>query len=466
MSSLLRPVGVALALFALVFANGPVFAQSVLRDAETEALLADMSAPLIEAAGLDPRNVEIVLIDDPSINAFTVGGQRVFLHSGLVTAAENANEVQGVIAHELGHVEGGHAIRLQEGMGEASGISLLSLLAGAAAIAIGAPDAGIAILSAGSRAAIGRLLAFSRVQESSADLAGARYLSTAGISGRGSLAFFRRLQNQEYRLAIPQDDSYDRTHPLSGERIQILTNLYENDPAWDARTDPALEARFQRVRAKLIGFVNPKDQVLVVYPETDQSIPAHYARAYAWHRAGYPDKAKAEADALIAAAPHDPYFLELKGQILLESGEAEAAIPVLREATERSRNEPLIAALFAHSLIAAEDPEYHDEALRTLRTAVQRDNRNPFAWYQLGIIYAEQGDEPRADLATAERYSLQGNPQLALSSARRAMLGIPEGSPDWVRAQDIAMVSENEVDRDGHHRPQSNLSFGMETPSS
>ena len=444
-----RLLGLVAALAALLFASGPAFAQSVLRDAETEALLNDMSEPLIEAAGLDPRNVEIILLGDRSINAFTAGGQRVFLHSGLFTAAQNANEVQGVIAHELGHVEAGHVIRSRDGAGEATGISLLSLIGAAALIAVGAPDAGIAVLSGGTRAAIGRFLAFSRVEESSADLAGARYLHVAGISGRGSLAFFRRLQNQEYRLAIPQDDSYERTHPLSGERIQILRELYENDPAWDAQTDPALEARFQRVRAKLIGFVNPRDQVLVSYPESDQTLPAHYARAYAWHLAGYPDKAVAEADALLAAEPHDPYFLELKGQILLESGKPEEAIPVLREATSRSRNEPLIAATFGHALIAAEDPVYHDEARQVLRTAVQRDNRNPFAWYQLGIIYAQEGDEPRAELATAERYSLQGDVRMAITSARRAMQGIPEGTPDYVRAQDIALSSEAEAERRG-----------------
>ncbi|MCA1749842.1 MAG: M48 family metalloprotease [Sphingomonadales bacterium] len=430
----------------------PVAAQTVLRDAETEQLFADMSQPLIEAAGMRPGDVEIVLINDPSINAFVAGGQRVFIHSGLITAAANANEVQGVIAHELGHVEGGHAVRMADGMGEAGGISLLSLLAGAVAIAAGAPEAGMAILSAGSRAALGRLLAFSRVQESSADLAGARYLQAAGISGRGSLAFFRRLQNLEYRLAIPQDDSYDRTHPLSGERIRILREMYEADAAWDAPTDPALEARFQRVRAKLFGYIAEPEQTLIAYPESDTSVAARYARAYAWHKRAYPDRALAAADSLLEGAPGDPYFLELRGQILLESGRPEEALPALRQAAAASRNHPLIATLLGHALIATEDDANHEEARQVLRTAVQRDNRNPFAWYQLGIVYAEEGDQPRAQLASAERFNLQGQSRLALSHARQAMLGIPEGSPDWVRAQDIAMVAEAEVERNGGRR--------------
>lgn len=441
-----------LALFVLlagVLTLRPAMAQSVLRDAETETVLNDMARPLIEAAGLQPENVEIVLLGDPSINAFVANGQRVYLHSGLITAADNANEVQGVIAHELGHVAGGHSLARGDSMGQATGISLLSLVLGAVAIAAGAGEAGLGILSAGSRAAIGSFLSFSREQEARTDLAGASYLSAAGISGRGSLAFFRRLRNQEYRLAIPQENSYERTHPLSGERIAILEELYQADPAWEAPTDPALEARFQRVRAKLVGFVEQPNRTLTVYPVTDQSIPARYARAYAYHKNAYPERALAEVESLLNSEPNDPYFLELEGQILLESGRPEEAIAPLRLATEYSRNAPLIAALLGHALIATEDDGNFAEARQVLRTAVQRDNRNPFAWYQLGIVYAHEGDRARAQLATAERYNLTGQAQLAMSNARQAMENIPAGTPDWVRAQDIVLVSEDAIQRQG-----------------
>src|SRR3954462_4224131 len=234
-------------LIAISFAAGiqPASAQQILRDSETEALLRDMSRPLIEAAGLQPSNVRIVIIGDPQINAFTAGGQIVYLNSGLFTSAENANEVQGVIAHELGHIAGGHVLRQGEGVRQATGIMILSLLLGAAAMAAGAGDAGMASIMAGQQMAMGRFLTFTRDQESAADQAGATFLSHAGISGRGSLAFFRRLQNLEYRLDIPQDDSYARTHPLNAERIAALENRYESDPAWARPTDPALEARFQ-----------------------------------------------------------------------------------------------------------------------------------------------------------------------------------------------------------------------------
>ena len=440
----LRMAAIAAASLALL--ARPAAAQQILRDAETEAFMADMSGSLVSAAGMEPRNVQVFVLNDPEINAFVAGGQYVWVHSGLIAAADNVNQLQGVVAHELGHIEGGHVIRSAEGMKEATGITLLSLVLGAAAIAAGGAEAGMGILGMGQQAAMGKYLAFSRAQESSADLAGARYLSKAGISGKGSLDFFKKLQNQEYRLAIPQDDSYGRTHPLSGERINVLREVYEVDPAWNKPVDAKLEARFERIKAKLIGFVSEPNQTLIKYPESDQSIPGHYARAYAWHKSAYPDKALAEADALLAALPHDPYFLELKGQILLESGKPADAIPALREAVAQT-HQPLIATLLGHALIATEDEKNFAEAEQVLRNAVARDRENPFAWYQLGVVYEHRGDTPRAALASAERYALTGEDQMALRNADAAMQGLKPGTVDYLRAQDIAMVSRAAVEQ-------------------
>jgi predicted Zn-dependent protease len=444
-----RFVVAALLFFSLTVQ--PVLAQGILRDAETEDLLDVMSAPLVRAAGLNPRNVKVVMIQDRSINAFVAGGQIVYIHSGLLLSAANANEVQGVIAHELGHVAGGHVITSEAGMKQATGISILSLLIAAAAMAAGAGDAGMAILSAGSSAAMGKFLAFNRAQESSADLAGAKYLAASGISGRGSIAFFKRLQNLEFRYSIPQTDSFDRTHPLSGERIAILQEKYEADPAWTAMTDPAIEARFQRVKAKLAGYIDPK-RALVDYPVADRSIPARYARAYAWHRSAYPEQAMMEANTLVRALPHDPYILELKGQILLESGKPQEALPLLREAVQITNAQPLIATTFGHALIATEDSANYAEAQRVLKASVNRDNENPFAWNQLGVVYDYQGDAPRAAMASAESSYLQGRSREALASARTAMGGLPKNTPDWIRAQDIAMVAETDIQQTKRRR--------------
>ncbi len=436
-------LGLAMARPAAAQERGP----SILRDTETEALFDEVAKPLVEAAKLDPKSVKVVLLNDPEINAFVAGSQNVYLNSGLITNSDNVNQLQAVVAHELGHVAGGHAIRMGEGAKEATGITLATMVLGAIAIAAGAGDAGMGLMMMGQQAAMNRFLAFTRAQETSADLAGVDYLSKAGISGRGSLEFFKKLQNQEYRLAIYAKDSYDRTHPLSSERISILENLYKKDPAWDRKPDPALEAKFQRVKAKLLGFINQR-QAINKYPETDQTVPAHYARAYAYHLGAYPEKALSEADALLKTNPHDPYFLELKGQILLEGGRPAEAVAPLREATERSGRAPLIASMLGHALISTEDPKNYAEAKNILKNAVSSDNENPFAWYQLGMIYDREGDTPRAALATAERNNLEGNPKLALASAEMAMRGIPSGTPDYLRAQDIAMVSKTELKKD------------------
>ncbi len=427
----------------------PASAQSVLRDAETEALLQDMLDPLSEAAGLNAGQVDIVLVNDNSINAFVAGGQRIFIHSGLINAADTANEVQGVLAHELGHITGGHINRFSEGAGNATKITLVSALLAAAAAFAGGGEAAMGVLAAGQRAATGSFLAFTRVQEASADAAGAQYLSAAGISGRGSLAFFAKLQNLEYRRGIRQDQEMEflRTHPLSGNRIARLRETYIADPAWDAPNDPVIEARFIRAKAKLFGFLSTPERTLEFYPSHMDDVASRYARAYAYHKDARIAQALSEADALIAAEPDNPYFLELRGQILLESGMVEEALPSLRRASSLTGYHPLIASILGHALIATEDPANHEEAERVLRAAVGRDRRNPFAWYQLGVVYGERGDMPRARLASAEQAILTGNPQGALFNAQAAEQALPPGSPDWIRAQDVALQARVQLEQ-------------------
>ena len=463
-SPLARVVRLAmLAVMLSMAAVRPAYAQqdsgpSVLRDTETEALFKDAFRPLIVAAGLDPHSVNVVLLNDPEINAFVSKGQTVYVQSGLLQATDNVNQLQGVVAHELGHVVAGDSIRSEGGAKQATGISILSLVLGAAAMAVGAGDAGLGIMMAGQRAAEGEFMAFTRAQEATADASAVRFLSKAGISGKGILDFFGKLQNEEYRLAIYSKDSFDRDHPLNSERVRALGQSLRTDPAYDKPTDAALEARFQRVKAKLIGYVDPKLAV-TKYPESNQSIPAHYARAYAYHLGGYPDKAAAEADALLATDPHDPYFLELKGQILLEDGKPKEAIAPLREAVQRSGEAPMIAAMLGHALVETEDPRNFTEAKQILKVAVNKDNEDPFAWYQLGVIYEREGDPARAALATAERSNLQDDPKLAYASAQLAMKGIPPGTPDYLRAQDIAMVSRAELaKKDKKYRDPKQLS--------
>lgn len=450
-SRLLSRAVAALMIFTMT--SQAALAQSVLRDAETEALLHELAAPLVSAAGMDPRNVDVVLVGDPSINAFVAGGQVIYINEGLIEAADSAAEVQGVIAHELGHITGGHAIN-DGGSKAATGISILSLILGGLAAAAGSGDAAMGVIMAGQQAAMGKYFAFSREQESSADAAGAGFLSKAGVSGKGSVAFFRKLQNLEYRYGFTRnyDSEFYSTHPMTADRITTLQDTYQADPAWNKPYDSAQQARFLRVKAKLVGYVQEPGRTLQTYPETDKSVPARYARAYAWHKDAYLDKAMAEADALLATSPNDPYFLELKGQILLEAGHPQEALAPLRRATELTANQPLIATTFGHALLATEDPAQLPEAERVLKAAVVRDRENPFAWYELGVIYGQRGDMARARLASAEQQVLELNYPQALNSAETALASLPKGSPDYLRAQDIAMQARAAIEQSKKRR--------------
>jgi predicted Zn-dependent protease len=445
-----HPIAIALALLAsLIAAVHPAAAQSILRDAETEQLLLDMSAPLIEASELEPGNVELVLINDGSINAFVAGGQAIYVHSGLISAAETANEVQGVLAHELGHITAGHVVRFNERTKAANGISILSLLLGVGAALAGAGDAAMGVIAAGQQAAMGSFLSFNRDQEASTDLAGARYLSGAGITGKGMIKFFERLRSNEIRAGYSQTDEagYARTHPLTGDRIQTLRLLLEEDRAWNAPPDPDLQERFVRAKAKLFGYLAEPRRTFALFPPSDTSVPARYARAYAYHKEARVDMALAETDALLAAEPDNPYFLELKGQVLLESGRPADALVPLRRATELSRAHPLIAGLLGHALIATEDRANYAEAEQVLRASVQRDRYNPFAWYQLGVVYEARGDVPRARLASAEQQVMNRLYPQALANAQAAEASLPYGSSDWIRAQDVALEARAELER-------------------
>ena len=383
--------------------------------------------PLIQAAGLDPNSVKVVLLNDPEINAFVATGQTVYLQSGLLEAADNVNQLQGVIAHELGHVAGGHSIRIGQGVRRDRHHHPL---AGPwrAAIAAGAGDAGMGIMWPGNepRSAISwpsparRKLRPKRPAR--------EFLSQAGDQRQGHA----RLLREAAEPGISARDLPTRTASTGPTRFRPSGSRRSSRSSkptrrGTSRSIPALEARFQRVKAKLFGFLESASRRCSISRERPERAGALCARLRLSSGRLPATKPMSEANALLVTAPHDPFFLELKGQILLESGKPADAIAPLREATQRSGDAPLIAAMLGHALVATEDPKYFVEAKQVLKTAVNRDNEDPFAWYQLGIIYDREGDEARAQLATAERSNLEGNPKHGLASAQMAMKGIPAG---------------------------------------
>ncbi|HRK70580.1 MAG TPA: M48 family metalloprotease [Micropepsaceae bacterium] len=437
----------ALAALAMFFQAGTASAVSLIRDTEIEILLRDYGDPLFAVAGLDPKAVTIYIINDPSINAFVTNGQSMYIHTGLFMELEDPNQVIGIMAHETGHIAGGHISRTGSAMEEAAVPVLITLLAGVAAVALGAPDAGMGLILGSQQIAQRTFLQYSRTQESAADQAGVTYLEATGQSGHGMLEVFERFSDQEI-LSFRRQDPYVRSHPLSRDRINALRDRVTASAHFERATTQEEQMRYDLVRAKIRGFVDRPDVTLRNYPLTDQSAPARYARAVAWFREPQFERALIEINSLIAEFPDNPFFQELKGQIAMERGDAAMAIAAYGESVRLLPDAPLLQVNLGSALIAAENPAYDARARQILETALRDDNSNAFAWFQLALVYARQGDQGMADLASAERDYAIGNLPGALQFAMRARQRLKRGTGAWQRNEDIINVVTNAM-RDG-----------------
>jgi len=417
---------------------------AILRDAEIEHTIRRMAEPIFKAAGLNKNSVHTYLINDNTLNAFVAGGQNIFIHSGLLIQAKNANQVIGVIAHETGHITGSHLSRSAEGMKGATAVTLLGAILGAAAIAAGAGDAGMALIMGGQQIGQRTFLKYSRTQESEADQAAITFLNKSGQSGQGLLDFLDYLGDQEL-MSGRYRDPYAGTHPITSDRISRLKQRVDSSPYAKAKTPASIENDFKRLQAKLYGYLKPPYATLNKYPPKDQSLYAKYARSFAYHKQHKMKKALQELSDLLEKYPDDPYFWETEGQILFENGLVQKSIMPYRNAVKYLPDEPLIRISLAQSLIATENNQYLDEALKNLQFALSRDPNNSFAWYQASIAYHRQHNKALTYYATAERFLLVGNLRGAMINAKHALDTLPKDSPQWIRAQDILVVTESNM---------------------
>ncbi|TYO88506.1 putative Zn-dependent protease [Oceanicella actignis] len=429
----------ALAVAAATLQAAPAQALSLIRDAEIEATLRRLSGPVFRAAGLDPDEVRIVILQDPSVNAFVFGGRNMALTTGLLRESERPEQLIGVIAHEAGHIVGGHLARRQIAERNARGPVLLGLALGVAAAAAGGGPAAAAAIAGGGQAAERALLAYSRAEESAADQAALTYLERAGIDPGGMLEVLDRFRGQEV-FSQRHQDPFARTHPISAERLSLARARAMRSPAWGRASPPETVYWFDRMRAKLDGFLERPDRLLARLDPADGSEFARLRRAVALHRLPDPDRALAEVDKLIAMRPSDPYYHELKGQILLESGRAAQAVPAYREAVRLAPDEPLILAYLGRALLALNDPAADREARAALEQGAARSGGGDATLLRdLALAYARTGDEGMAALTTAERLAIAGARRDAVNQARRALTLLPKGSPAATRAQDIIL---------------------------
>jgi predicted Zn-dependent protease len=418
----------------------------VLRDAETEHLLRDYTRPILRAAGMEKQNIQMVIINQSVFNAFVADGRRIFVNYGAILQSETPNQIIGVMAHETGHLAGGHLAKMREQMAQAQTQMIIAMLLGAGAIAAGAgsgggagsglANAGAAMMSAPGEVIRRTLLSYVRQQEENADKAGVKFLTATGQSARGMHETFKRFTDESL-FAARGADPYVQSHPMPAARVAALEELARSSPYWDKKDDPALQLRHDMVRAKISAFMERQDTVYRRYPLSNNSLPARYAHAIATYRHGDLRSALTQIDALIQQQPNNPYFYEVRGQALLEGGKPLEAIAPLRKAVQLSNNAPLIEMLLGQALVAADNKAYTDEAITILRAALARESEAPIGYMQLAMAYGRKGDYAQADLASAQAAYLRGDNKTARDLASRAKTRFAIGTPGWVKADDI-----------------------------
>lgn len=435
-----RRFGAALAgALLLVAIAAPASAQriSIVSDAETEAMLREYTDPILRAAGINPEAVQLHLVNDHRLNAFVANGQQMFFHTGLITTVETPSELIGVIAHETGHMAGGHLVKRREQFENMSVPVLASMILGVGAIAAGSGDAGMALIMGSQHLATRSLLAFTREQEASADQAGASYLQRSGQSGQGMLDLFASMRDQEL-LTENRQDPYARSHPMSGARFSALEERVKESPYYEREDSPERIHQFEMVQAKLHGFLDDPNVVFNRYPLSDTSDYARYARSVAYHRTGQMQKALAELDPVIEHQPDNPYVWEVKGQIYFESGKVEESIEAYRKSVSIKPSDEQLHLGLGRALVARGDKASTEEGIKHLTTAT-KSGEQAFGYYQLSIAYGQIDEIGMAELSAAQYYDALGSVGEAKAHAKRAQKLLKTGTPEWLRAQDIAM---------------------------
>ncbi|WP_319414058.1 M48 family metalloprotease [uncultured Cohaesibacter sp.] len=413
----------------------------LIRDAETEELIRDYTRPIFKAAGLKPGNIRIHLVKDNSFNAFVVDSKRMFINTGTIIEADTPNEIIGVLAHETGHIVGGHMIRLREAMKRAQTIAAIGMLAGAGAMAAGAAAgssdaarAGTAIMTSAPGIAQRTFLSYARTEETAADRAAVRYLEQTGQSAKGMLRTFERFADQSL-FSSQYVDPYIQSHPLPRERIAQIERLAKKSKYFDRKDSAQLQQRHDMVRAKLAAFTQDPKRVMRSYKGND--MPSLYAQAIVTFRLGNRNKAIKQMDQLLKLQPDNPYFLELKGQIYLETGMADNAIAPLNRAVSLRPDEGILRVMLGQAILSSKSNKNYSAAVTHLQRGLQDDPDLAVGYRFLAQAYEYLGQRAQAEMATANGYFASGDIASAKAMAARAQKKLKRGSPEWLQADDI-----------------------------
>ena len=413
-------------------------AELLLRDAEIESDIKVMASPIWRAAGLEPNDVGAYLVQDNQLNSFVAGGQAIFVNSGLVLRAENPNQLLGVIAHETGHIAGGHVLRAKEAMRNASIESIIAMVAAAGASVLG--HSGAPLLGAqgvGERS----FLQFSIAQEATADHAALNFLDRSCQSARGLLKFFEILQSNEL-LTGERQESWVRTHPLTQQRVQYIRDHVERARCSNAPDPPGSIELLRRIKAKLHAFLDDPSKTLSTYPASDRSPTARYARAIAYYRMPKLDLALPEIDGLIRDFPNDPYYRELKGQMLFENGRVRDAVRPYEDAVKLAPSAGLLRMSLSQVYIESGEPALNKRAIAYLNDASRTEGRESQVWRFLAIAYGRDNQIGMAALSLAEEALANGKKKDAMQQASRAKQMLTKNSASYFRADDIHREAE------------------------
>lgn len=422
---------------------------SLIRDAEIEGYLRSVARPIFRAAGINAGDVNVYVIADDRINAFVAGGQRIFINTGLFTKTKSPDEVTGVIAHETGHIAGGHLARLKNEMARASTERIIGMLVGVAATVGGAASGNTAAAKAGQGIMMGsqgiaqrNFLSYQRSMEASADQAGLKFLTATKQDPEGMLTLFQKLASESI-ASTSQSDPYLFSHPMPLDRIRNLEVAARQSPYFGQPDNPAQVLRYELIKAKLVGYMQSSQRVFQRYPSSNTSLESRYARSIAMYRRGDIKNALPLLDSLTADVPQNPFFWELKAQALLENGQATRAVPSIERARKLLPNNGLLQLLHAQILLATNDPAKADQALKLLVLAKKTEGETPVIFKYEAQAQALKGDLARADLATAEYYWMTGEKPLAIEKAKKAQMRFKKGTREWLRANDLLTFAQN-----------------------
>jgi predicted Zn-dependent protease len=406
---------------------------NIIRDSEIEETIDLVTNPLKKNSGL--QDLKIFIINDENPNAFTLGGKIVFIHSGLITKFPDPDVLRGVVAHEIGHIIGQHISRRQETI---DNYTLLAM--GSAAIglvtAIGTGSPGLAIMIAGNHVAERSVQAYSRVFESSADQMALNLLEKSHHSSIGMIKFFEQTQMNFKSNLI---NRYDQTHPLSHDRLLILKNHNKKSKFSKSQNSKDLLYKFHRSSVKLAAYTTEFNKL----PDCDDNKEnldefTNYMKAIKFFRTSSFDNALNHVNKLLMKHPKDPYYHELKAQILFEAGK-NAALTEYNIACEIRKNDPLMLlsrAIVGISIYSNEPskltPFYND-----LLFVIEKEPNNLLALYYMAIYYEKKGLKAKSYLNSAIIAHKSGNRENAKNLAAKALKELNDKSPDWYKAKDI-----------------------------